>query len=309
MSFKADFNKIGPAIKDLRKLKGLTQKDLCDDGKIISQAQLSRIENGYTYGLWDKIFLIGERMGIDSNYFFEIAKNTDTEFVFGAKNNVRELVERREYDQVSKIIRLHKKNPAFYNNKQNLQFLIWHDGICTFQLTKDFNLAHQIFQEALNLTYTPPKYITEQELSIMNSIGVISFESTNYDLATSTYKTALKEIRHSPVVINIKVKIRLLYNLAKVSSTVGEYEESVNCCIDGINICKRNSYYYLLGEFYYQLGVNYFFKEEYSSSKETILKAIKVFDVNDDSENLNRSYKALEEIEKKLSEQLNPFLL
>jgi transcriptional regulator with XRE-family HTH domain len=300
MAFKADFNKIGPAIKDLRKLKGLTQKALCEDGNIISQAQLSRIENGYTFGLWDKIFLIAERLGIDVNYFFEIAKNTDSEFVLGVKNNVRELIEKREYQRVSKMIKIHKKNPSFYNNKQNLQFLIWHEGICSFYLIKDFNLAHQVFQDALALTYVPPKYITEQELSIMNSIGVISFETANFEMAISTYRSALKDIRHSPVPIETKVKIRLLYNLAKALSTTGEYNESINSCLDGITICKKNTYYYLLGEFYYQLAFNYFFKNEFQAAKENAQKAIQVFIVNDDTENLNRSKIALSQIEDKL---------
>ncbi|MBM7662515.1 transcriptional regulator with XRE-family HTH domain [Bacillus mesophilus] len=300
MAFKPDFNKIGPAIKDLRKLKGLTQKALCDNGDIISQAQLSRIENGYTYGLWDKIFLIAERLGIDVNYFFEIAKNTDSEFVLGVKNNVRELVEKREYQIVFKMIKIHKKNPSFYNNKQNLQFLIWHEGICTFHLTKDFNLSHDLFQQALDLTYTPPKYITEQELSIKNSIGVISFETGNYDLAISTYKSALKEIRHAPVPIKKKVKIRLLYNLAKALSTTGDYNESINSCSEGISICKQNTYYYLLGELYYQLAFNHFFKEQFLVAKENTQKAIQVFIVNDDEESLIRAKAALKEIEDKL---------
>jgi transcriptional regulator with XRE-family HTH domain len=300
MAFKADFNKIGPAIKDLRKLKGLTQKALCENGDIISQSQLSRIENGYTFGLWDKIFLIAERLGIDVNYFFEIAKNTDSEFVFGVKNNVRELVEKREYQIVSKMIKVHKKNPSFYNNKQNLQFLIWHEGICTFHLTKDFHLSHHLFQQALDLTYTPPKYITEQELSIKNSIGVISFETGNYELAITTYNLALKEIRHSPVPINKKVKIRLMYNLAKVLSTKGEYNKSINTCSDGISICKKNTYYYLLGEFYYQMAFNHFFKGQFVAAKENSQKAIQVFIVNDDTENLNRAKAALKEIEDKL---------
>lgn len=300
MSFKADFNKIGPAIRDLRKLKGLTQKKLCGDGDIISQAQLSRIENGHTYGLWDKIFLIAERLGIDANYFFEIAKDTDSEYVLGVKNKVREYVEKRDYQFVSTLIKSHKKNPSFYNSRQNLQFLIWHEGICTIHLTKDLEKANQLFNEALDLTYTPPKYITEQELSIMGSIGVISFETGNYEEAISTYLNALKELRHTPVPIDGKVKTRIQYNLAKALSSLGNFKESAQYCLDGIRVSKSNSSYYLLGEFYYQIAFNHYFRKEYVDAKVYAEKAIQVFSVNDDQENLNRTNKTLIEIEKKL---------
>ncbi|WP_246942854.1 helix-turn-helix domain-containing protein [Bacillus pinisoli] len=300
MSFEADFNKIGPAIRDLRKLKGLTQKALCENGVIISQAQLSRIENGNTYGLWDKIFLIAERLGIDVNYFFEIAKNSDSEFVLGVKNNVRKLVEKREYKTVYKLIKSHKTTPSFYKNKQNLQFLIWHEGICVFNLMNNFEDANNLFKEALNLTYTPPKYITEQELSIMNSMGVISFETSKYDLAISIYQNALREIRHAPVPIIGKVRTRIQYNLAKALSTIGNYKDSNRNCLEGIQICKSNTSYYLMGEFNYQLAFNHYYQEEYHKAKEYGQKAIQVFLVNEDQENLDRTYRAIELIDLKL---------
>jgi transcriptional regulator with XRE-family HTH domain len=298
MSFQTDFNRIGPAFRDLRKLKGLTQKEVCED--ICSQPTLSRLENGDVYGLWDKLFLIAERLGIEVSYFFEIAKSSETEFVAGVKDRVRALVEKRDYASVSRMIKAHKKNPSFSKNKQNLQFLIWHEGVCSFNLTKQFDHAHKILLEALTLTYIPPKFVTEQELSIMNSIGVFCFETSKFELAVSTYQSALKEIRHTPVQIDKKVKIRLLYNLSKALSKVGEYKKSNDYCLEGVTICKGNSYYYLLGEFYFQMAYNHFHEEGYIKAKEHLQKAIQVFSIYDDTEYLELSRNALEEVTEKL---------
>jgi transcriptional regulator with XRE-family HTH domain len=298
MSFQTDFNRIGPAIRDLRQLKGLTQKELCEG--ICSQARLSELENGNVYGLWDKIFLLAERLGIDVNYFFEITKNYETEFVAGVKDRVRELVEKRDYLSVSRMVKNHKNNPSFSKNKQNLQFLIWHEGICSFNLTKQFDHAHELLNKSLALTYVPPKYVTEQELSIMNSIGVFCFETSKFKFAISTYQSALKEIRQTPVQIDKKVKIRILYNLSKALSKEGEYKQSNDYCLEGVSICKGNAYYYLLGEFYFQMAYNHFHKEEYIRAKENLEKAIQVFSIYDDTEYLELSRVALKEVNEKL---------
>jgi transcriptional regulator with XRE-family HTH domain len=298
LSFKTDFNRIGPAIKELRIQKGITQKELCEG--ICDTSYLSKLEKGNVYALWDKLFLFAERLGVDINYFFEIANHSETEFVSGVRCRIQELLRNQDYSSLYRTIKTLKTNPSFSKNKRNTQYLIWHEGICAFNTTKNFDNAYTLLKQALDLTYTPPKYVTEQELSIMNAIGVICFETLQYELAIETYYSALNEIRHIPTPIDKKAEIKILYNLSKALGKMERFEESNNCCNKGIKVCKDSSYNYLLGQFYHLLGYNAFFLDNLLEAKENIERAIQFFTLYDDIDNLEKAKESLKEVEEKL---------
>lgn len=296
-----DFKRIGPAIRELRIAKGITQKKLSEG--ICTTNYLSRIESGKVYALWDKLFLFSERLGVDISYFSEIAKQSQTDFVNSVKHSIRDTLKKNDYETLIKMIKIYKKNPSFYNHNQHLQFLEWHEGICEFHYNNDFEKAYEILHQSLNLTYSPPKYVTEQELSIMNSIGVICFETSQYQLAIDTYLPALEEIRHIKTPIDKKVEIRIIYNLAKALGKLQKFEESINYCQRGIKTCKENSYNYLQGHLYNLLGYNAFHQGDLATAKENIEISIQIFKIQDDFENINRSMESLKNIEQQLQPQ------
>ncbi|KAA0548547.1 helix-turn-helix transcriptional regulator [Bacillus sp. BGMRC 2118] len=297
MSNDMDFRRIGPAIRELRIAKGITQKDLSEG--ICSKNYLSRLESGKVYALWDKLFLLSERLGVDISYFSEIAKYPETDFASTVKQSIRETLKKNDYKTLLKMIKLYKKHPTFSKSNNNLQFLGWHESICISQLDQDFEAARELLQHSLKLTYTPPKYVTEQELAIMNSIGVICFETAQYQLAIDTYLNALKEIRHLRTPIDKKVEIRIIYNLAKALGMTSNFKESTTYCQHGINVCKKSSYNYLLGNLYYLIGYNAFHEGNYQIAKENIEISIQLFRLYDD-DYLTKALESLKEIEQKL---------
>ena len=73
-----------------------------------------------------------------------------------------------------------------------------------------------------------------------------------------------------------KLRIRVLFNLSKAYTRIGDFNESIDICHEVIDICKNHETMYLLAEIYFQLALNYE-NEDINNYKTYLKKSLEVF--------------------------------
>ncbi|WP_374720963.1 helix-turn-helix domain-containing protein [Peribacillus tepidiphilus] len=272
-----DFSAIGQKIKELRKQVGLSQSELAEG--ICTQAQISKIEKGDVYPYASTLYLISERLGVDVNYFFDIGMTPRLDYVQEVYNQLK--ISRRTFNylEIREIVESEEKNPLFFQNKRNYQLLLWHKGICEYMIDKDLNKAINTLKEAILLTQPTEKIYSEREIELILSIGVLYFEEHQYEKALETYNTANTHMKSLPYLNDCTIKTRLLYNLARTHTRLGQFKESIKYCEEAIKWCLQKENLYLLGELHYHLGYNYELKEDFQTASKYMKKAYLILDL------------------------------
>lgn len=269
-----NYSGIGTLIKELRELLGITQSDLCRN--ICSQAQISKIEKGAVIPLSSTLFLICERLGISVNDFYEACKNKRVDYTKEVFKQVRKYIRARNYQEVMNIINIEKNGPAFQSN-EGKQFLLWHEGICTYHLYKNKKKAIELLKEALRMSNTAQNAYSMREIEILNSIGIIYDDSGEFNKAENVLSEALEGFNKISFKGDIQVKIKLLYNLSKSLTNSKKFNKSLVQNELGESLCIENDLIYLLGEHYFQRGHNYFCKGDLDKSIKFFEKAKVIF--------------------------------
>jgi transcriptional regulator with XRE-family HTH domain len=278
-----DYSAIGTKIRELRKDVGLTQGELADG--ICTQALISRIEKGDIYPSAATLYQISKKLGVDVNYFFEIGSTPRLDYVKEVERQLRKLRIKLKYNEMMEVIKVEETNPLFYKDSTNLQLLYWHKSIYLFEIKKDDENAKALLKEAYNLTATQKKALTEREIEILLTLGVFEFNLKNHDQSMEYYekvKTALSTIEH----LNDKsIKTRLLYNIARSLTRMGEYEKSRKYCVEAVRWCVEEEHLWGLGELYYHIGYNYEQEGKIETALPYIEKSMIIFEMRN-----NHSY-------------------
>lgn len=270
------FASLGIEIKNLRKFRGFSQKELSRG--ICSQAQISKIEKGDVYPLAPTLYELSNRLGVDINYFFERTLVERIDYVQEVYLQVRNAIKEYDYQKVEEIVRIERRNPLYHQNLEFKQFIMWHNGICQYHLYKDDESAVSFINEAFTLTFTG-KYYSEREIEIQNSKGVILLLSEEYTLAIALYNELIEQHKKLKHVLDHTVKIRLFYNLAKALSYHNDIKESIAICNKGIEYCIDTNSMYLFGQLYFQIGYNYHLIGDQQEALPYFKKAHTIFDL------------------------------
>ncbi|MCM3619208.1 helix-turn-helix transcriptional regulator [Sutcliffiella horikoshii] len=270
-----DFSLIGKEIKILRSALNLSQAELSEG--ICTQSQISKIEKGEVYPLANTLYYIAERLGVDINYFYDLATNPQLSYIEEVFTQVRELLHRTEYEEVYRIVENEKKNPLFINNRKNKQFLLWTEGICIYHLKRNKREALKLLQSALDLTKMTSKLMGEREIEILNSLAIIHFETKAYPEALKIYNYAIENYMKIPYHHDPTIKIKILYNKSKTLTRLQMLEESTKSCKEAIKWCVKHNSMYALGSLYYHIGYNYSLLLNNDIAIEYFNKSIQIF--------------------------------
>lgn len=273
-----DFLAIGEKIKELRKGLKLSQADLAKG--ICTQAQISKIEKGDVYPYASTLYLISQRLGVDVNYFFDIGTTPRLDYVQEVSRQLKAARRNLDYEGMRELIRAEEKNPLFSQNRRNRQLLLWHKGICEYELNHNLEKAFKLLDEAIALTFD--KVWTEKEIEIWLSKGIFFFEESRYDEALGVYLPAKAQLELLTSLTDDTIKSRLLYNTARTKTRLGHYEKSSARCKEAIDWCLERDNLYLLGELHYQIGYNFELQHEYPLAKKYMEKALIIFELQKD---------------------------
>jgi transcriptional regulator with XRE-family HTH domain len=276
---------IGEKIKFLRKKAGLSQIQLAEG--IVSQAQISNIEKGTIIPLCTTLFQLANKLGIDVNHFYEYAYNSRYDYVHEVKNQIRKSIRDRDYVEVEKLILAEWRNPSF-KNSYNKQFLLWHLGIIEYYNKRNINKSLSTLYEALDMEIDKSIFNFKlQQIEILNSIAIIHNEIEQYNKSIKLYEQALKELESLVDIRDQKIEIRLCYGVAKSLYKINDYQQSLSYCNRGIRQCITHELLYLLGELYYQAGLNYEKQNNFMKAEEHLLKSKHLFEIENKVEFIN----------------------
>lgn len=270
-----DFSLIGKEIKILRSALNLSQAELSEG--ICTQSQISKIEKGEVFPLANTLYYIAERLGVDINYFYDLATNPQLSYVKEVFTQARELLNRSEIEEISIIVETERNNPLFINNRNNKQFLLWMEGICVYHLKKNKREALRLLQSALDLTKMTSKLLGEREIEILNSMGIVHFETKNCDEALRIFNLAIESYMKIPYHHDPTIKTRILYNKAKTLTRLNKLEESNVTCKQAVKWCVKQNSLYALGNLYYHIGYNYSLLLNNDIAIEYYNKSIQIF--------------------------------
>jgi len=273
-----DYLAIGKKISELRKLLGLSQKELANG--ICTQAQISKIENGDTNPYSSTLYQISQRLGVDVNYFFDIGSTPRLDYVKEVSRQLMIARRNLNYEEMKQIVENEELNPLFTRNRKNLQLLLWHKGIYEYKLFQRTERSLELLDEAIALTYT--KHWTEREIEIYICKGVILFDENRLEEALSIYKPAEKYLRLLPYLHDKTIISRLYYNTARTLTRLQNYEQSIATCKEAINWCIEKDNLYLLGELHYHIGYNYELLNNLEHAKTYMEKSLLIFELQAD---------------------------
>lgn len=266
---------IGQAIKGLRQNIGLSQEELASG--ICNQAQISNIENNNAMPSVLLLNQIAIKLGVDMNYFFEMQESYKVEYLQNSKKYIRKLIRMRDYENLYDTVLSEKKHP-YFQDSENLQFLLWHEAISIHYIESDPRKALEILDKALQTT-NHKKYYTEQEIEILNSVAVIHRETANYEEAETRFREGLERLKEVPRLTNFQIEIRLVFGLSQLLTDIEEFQESLEWCNKGISLCKSYDTLYIYGELLYQRGENLARLGEKEKAKESLDKSVQIFEL------------------------------
>ncbi|MFI8688016.1 helix-turn-helix domain-containing protein [Rossellomorea sp. NPDC077527] len=289
-----DYSVIGKKIKELRKGVRLTQGELAEG--ICTQALISRMEKGDIYPSATALYQISKKLGVDVNYFFEIGTTPRLDYVQEVERQLRKLRVKHHYEEMIDIVKVEEKNPLFTQTDTNVQLLLWHRAIYTQEVLKDRKSALSLLHEALELTYNNKKALSEREMEILLSLGVIYFSEEKYEEALDYYKQVKNGLNASKQLHDKAIKTRLLYNIARLYTRLGRYKESNENCKEAIRWSINEENMYALGHLHYHVGYNYELLEQNDKALPYFEKAILIFELQDEHVYLDYLRKRKEEL-------------
>jgi transcriptional regulator with XRE-family HTH domain len=289
-----DYSLIGKKIKELRKTVGLTQGDLAKD--ICTQALISRIEKGDIYPSAAALYQISRKLGVDVNHFFEIGTTPRLDYIKEVERQLRKLRVKLLYEDIMEIVKTEEKNPLFLNNHFNLQLLHWHKGIYINEVKKDRELALSIMKEALWLTSDKKKVMSEREMTISISMGIIEFSRGNYDEALNMYRKVRKALKLTKQSHDKAIKTRVLYNTARVLTRLGDYKKSIKYCEDAIRWIIEEEQLYGFAQLNYHIGYNLELLEQYQEALPYFERSATMFELQQNKKLASFSMQKKEEL-------------
>jgi transcriptional regulator with XRE-family HTH domain len=283
-SFEMDYSAIGKKIRELRKGAGLTQGELAEG--VCTQALVSRMEKGDIYPSAAALYQISLKLGVDVNYFFEIGTTPRLDYVLEVEKQLKRLRVNFKFDEILELVKTEEKNPLFYNDPEKLQLLYWYKGIYAFEVEKDEEAAFSLLNEAFYLTASQKKARTEREMEILLSIGTIHSSLHQHDEALDYYDQIESSLKATEQLYDKTIKPRLFYNIARVLTRLGQYDESTVYCKKALNWCIEEELLWGLGELNYQIGYNYELVNETEKAILYFTRALHMFELRGNEKNV-----------------------
>ncbi|APH03531.1 helix-turn-helix domain-containing protein [Bacillus weihaiensis] len=288
---------IGHVIKGLRKSMNLSQQQLAEG--ICTQAQISKIENSNEIPSSLILYKLSRKLGVDMNYFFEIAETPRLDYVRDVYKMIRFYIRERDYESVSTIVKQEKKNPLF-QTVEHKQFLLWHEGVCEFYLYGNKQLSMAKINEALFMTYKDDRSsMKEREIEIGNSLAILYKEREKYEQALGLYTKLLQSIKNLDGLKDESIQLRIYYGIAKAYTDIREYQKSLYFVNKGIQIAMKLETMYLLGELYFQCGSNHYRLGDVVNGDKYVRKSRTLFELQGKVEMVN----VVDELKRELEEQ------
>ncbi|MDF2556798.1 MAG: hypothetical protein K0R71_626 [Bacillales bacterium] len=245
-----DYSLIGNEIKQKRKNKKITQKILANRAGI-SQSFISKIESGIhsiDFHLIEKIAIFLE---IDTRGF--IYKETEqqlTERTINFVNKTDRLLKNYQYDEVKRLM-LKEKRVDYSNNISLQKAFLRLEGRTAFIENRELDEVIHYFQSALDMHSVTQCDLT-QDVENYASLANCYADCRNFIKAIEYYQKALTLLNQYSLYNKVRLKIRVLYNLAKSYREQLAFSKAYTYIEEAISLSIENENMGILHHLYYQ---------------------------------------------------------
>lgn len=245
-----DYSHIGKAIKQKRKNKRITQQALAEKSGI-TQSFISKIERGFhsiDFHLIEKIALFLE---IDTRGFlYKDSEHQVIERTINFVNKTDKLLKNYQYDEVKRII-LKEKQVDYSNNISLKKAFLRLEGRITFIESKELDEVIHLFQKALDMKSSNLCDLT-QDVKNYTSLANCFADCGKFLDAIEYYQKALTLLNQYSLYNKVRLKIRVLYNLAKSYREQSALTKAHTYIDEAISISIENENMGILYHLYYQ---------------------------------------------------------
>lgn len=246
---------LGEEIIKLRKLRNITQQQLCKD--VCSQATISLIEKGKMLPGIDILLLLSLKLNIPVTHFTDIIYLENNNLEKDLLNQVETLLSYMEYEKIYDLAN-NELDSETENNWYQYYFkwLYYLSGYHTKKVTID----EALLQITKLLHETPDYELNKNYLlaRIQNSLAVLYSLKKEHSMSMFYYNKIDLNILDSNVLFDSNTfKLKVIFNKVKTTYDMEFYKDAIEIAKSGIAESVKTEKITYIGNFYYYLGQCY----------------------------------------------------
>ncbi|AWE09025.1 hypothetical protein DCE79_17505 [Lysinibacillus sp. 2017] len=223
-------------IKSMRKLKGLSQKELCDG--ICSQGMLSQIENNKHIPNIQLITKLCNRLGISLDEL-NIQTVNDLDIKQDLKEKLASLFYQRKYEELYQLIKSHRLNTYFFT-KTDQQLILFYEALYYGFVKEEHHKSYEMLEKSLSFTFHSKKQqLTYKEILIINNLAIMMNKLNMLQDANDYFELILSNVEENQKIENEEKLTIVFFNIANAYSKNGNYEKALEIAIKGIEWANK----------------------------------------------------------------------
>lgn len=246
---------LGEEIIKLRKLRNITQKQLCKD--VCSQATISLIEKGKILPGIDILLSLSIRLNIPITHFADIIYLENNNLEKDLLNQVETLLSYMEYEKIYDLASNELSSET--ENYWYQHYFKWLYYLSEYH-TKKVTIDEALLQIAKLLQKTPDYELNKNYLlaRVQNSLAVLYSLKKEYSKSLFYYnKIDLNILGSNPLFDSNTFKLKVIFNKVKTTYDMESYKDAIELAITGIAESVKAEKMTYMGHFYYYLGQCY----------------------------------------------------
>jgi len=287
-------DELGMKVSYFRKSKGLTIKALAEN--LCDESTIYRLERGKQLPRLEILNDICLKLGIPFKALFPLNEEID-----GLKNLCREFTYSNDY--LSLEITLEKCDEVLegltstYLKEEFRKFILWH---CSILLHKKENNAHEALC-ILNELVSLESCVSELDISILNSIGLIYLSVDKVEAAHKIFRVINQKIKEQKAIEDFTLFPRVRYNYAYCLYKLNYFDKALSVTYDTLYYLESRQLIYSLGKVYHLIGLLSEKSGSQRDAEEAFKNAILVFTLSKDHQNLTIAKTDLSSLHLKMS--------
>lgn len=227
---------IGNKLKSIRKMKRLSQKELCED--ICSQGMLSQIEQNKHIPNISLLAKLCNRLEITLD---ELEVHTENELHI--KQDLKEvsasLFYQRKYEELYHLIKSHKLDTYFFT-KTDQQLILFYEALYYGFIKEEHHKSYEMLEQSLSFTFHSKKQqLTYNEILIINNLAIMMIKLSMLKDAFAYFDLILSNVEKNTKIENEEKLTIVFFNIANAYSKNGNYEKALEIAIKGIEWANK----------------------------------------------------------------------
>jgi tetratricopeptide (TPR) repeat protein len=258
-------------IKERRLQLGLTQREVAGDD--FTRGFISQVENGIIDPSLKSLEIIAKRLGTTTAAFLLDASPTDAGAILGELRKLSELRDSGDYEAALELA-LEINAMAVDQPDTHLVATVRYALGWAYYQAKKYEDAARVLEEAAETFHHAGDLLAASKA--LNTAATACYFIPQLDEAIRLYKAALRI--QDDLFGTLEDKLRINVNLALAYVANHDYERALPLLQKVLDLEKRYSDFYRIGDIYMALGIVYRHLGRYEPSTEAYAKAIGIFD-------------------------------